>query len=348
MHELYSVKQTARIFGLRPSQLRYWTQTGFVTPTVRKKGRLFYTFRDLIGVKTAVELLNSGLKIDDARPSLDALRKTLPREVKPQASLRVACDGQRIVLHNDDGVDTGSQPLLSFPISQLRSQVEAVMSESGEQATVVEEIIHRRALGTQADAETSDPVSQSSDEVDTAAPQAEPASAEESAPGQMMVVDSTEPHGQPSAYEAFLEGYRAEEKGDFERAILWYSRAVDAEPSMAAAHTNLGNLYYERGSFELAKNAYETALEHEPNQAEARFNLGNLLDEEGDPDAAIQELRRVVAAYPGFADAHYNLGLYLLRVGGVTQARAHLGRYVDLDPDSPWAERARELLRASS
>ena len=81
MIELYSVKETAKLFGLKPSQLRYWTQTGFVSPTVRRNGRLFYTFRDLVGVRAAKELLASGMTMDQARPSIDVLRDRLPERV---------------------------------------------------------------------------------------------------------------------------------------------------------------------------------------------------------------------------------------------------------------------------
>jgi hypothetical protein len=34
----------------------------------------------------------------------------------------------------------------------------------------------------------------------------------------------------------------------------------------------------------------------------------------------------------------------LARVGGAEQARRHLERYLELDPDSAWAERARGFL----
>ena len=47
---------------------------------------------------------------------------------------------------------------------------------------------------------------------------------------------------------------------------------------------------------------------------------------------------------PEFADAHYNLGLALARVGGASQARRHLERYLELDTGSEWAGRAREFL----
>ena len=40
MIELYSIRDVARILAVQESRLRYWMQTGFVGPTVRKGGRL--------------------------------------------------------------------------------------------------------------------------------------------------------------------------------------------------------------------------------------------------------------------------------------------------------------------
>ena len=50
MIELYSIRDVARILALQESRLRYWTQVGFIGPTVRKCGRFYYTFRDLVAV----------------------------------------------------------------------------------------------------------------------------------------------------------------------------------------------------------------------------------------------------------------------------------------------------------
>ena len=48
---------SSRILAVQESRLRYWTQTGFVGPTVRKGGRFYYTFMDLVAVKAAKDLL---------------------------------------------------------------------------------------------------------------------------------------------------------------------------------------------------------------------------------------------------------------------------------------------------
>ena len=57
---LYSAAEVARLFELPESRVRYWSQTGFIAPSVRDGNRRFYTFRDLIAVKVAKELLDAG------------------------------------------------------------------------------------------------------------------------------------------------------------------------------------------------------------------------------------------------------------------------------------------------
>ena len=61
---------------------------------------------------------------------------------------------------------------------------------------------------------------------------------------------------------------------------------------------------------------------------------------------AIAELRRVCSSHPQFADDHYNLGLLLAGVGGATQAKMHMERYLELDSASVWAKRSREFIAA--
>ena len=154
----------------------------------------------------------------------------------------------------------------------------------------------------------------------------------------------TEANGGTTAYRHFIEACAAEDRGDADAAEHLFRLAVELEPRMAAALTNLGNLVYRQGELHEARSFYERALEHDPAQPEARYNLANLLEDLGETDLAIAELRRVCAAAPEFADAHYNLGVMLAQVGGTTQARQCLERYLELDATSDWAHHARSYL----
>jgi len=302
MIELYSIRDVSRILAVQESRLRYWMQTGFVGPTVRKGGRFYYTFPDLVAVKAAKDLLETGMPLQRVRKNVEALKHALPGDTHPTTKLRVCCDGETIVALADDVAfqPIGGQVVMAFSLPSFGEHVVATLAMP-------------RAP----------------------APSAIPAAVEDG---------PTEANGGTTAYRHFVEACAAEDRGDSDTAEHLFRLAVELEPRMAAALTNLGNLVYRQGELHEARGLYERALEHDPSQPEARYNLANLLEDLGETDLAIAELRRVCAAAPEFADAHYNLGIMLAQVGGTTQARQCLERYLELDATSDWARHARTYL----
>ena len=299
MIELYSIRDVSRILAVQESRLRYWTQTGFVGPTVRKGGRFYYTFNDLIAVKAAKDLLATGMSLQRVRKNVEALKQALPGDTHPTTKLRVCCDGETIVALADDIAfqPIGGQVVMAFNVPSFG-----------------EHVLHTLAMPRV---------------------EAVPAAVDDS---------PTEAHGGTTAYRNFVEACAAEDRGESDVAEHLFRQALDLEPNMAAALTNLGNLVYRQGELHEARSLYERALDHEPAQPEARYNLANLLEDLGHTELAISELRRVCSAAPEFADAHYNLGILLAQVGGTTQARQHLERYLELDGASDWARHARSFL----
>lgn len=311
MIELYSIRDVSRILAVQESRLRYWMQTGFVGPTVRKGGRFYYTFCDLVAVKAAKDLASTGMPLQKIRKNVEALKKALPDNTHPASRLRVCCDGETIVALADDVAfqPIGGQVVMAFTLPSFGEHVT--------QTLAMPRVMP--ALGG---------VPANSDGAPT------------------PVEDSpTEANSGPTAYRFFVEACAAEDRGDSQTAEHLFRQAIDLEPRMAAALTNLGNLVYRGGELEEARRLYERALEHDPAQAEARYNLGNLLEDLGETELAIAELRKVCATSPEFADAHYNLGLMLAHVGGTSQARQHLERYLELDGASDWAGHARSYLQ---
>jgi tetratricopeptide (TPR) repeat protein len=302
MIELYSIRDVARILAVQESRLRYWMQTGFVGPTVRKGGRFYYTFTDLVAVKSAKDLLAADVSLQSARKAVESLRKVLPQETNPSSRLRLCSDGATIVALADDIAfePIGGQVVMAFTLASFGEHVAEVL----------------------------------------AMPRVDPTAA----PVEEVTDSPTEANGGTTAYRHFVEACAAEDRGDAETAEHLFRQAIDLEPTMAAALTNLGNLVYRQGELEEARRFYERALEHDPMQAEARYNLANVFEDLGEIELAIAELRRVCAACPEFADAHYNLGIMLVQVGGTTQAKQHLERYLELDTGSDWAGHARGYL----
>jgi tetratricopeptide (TPR) repeat protein len=303
MIELYSIRDVSRILAVQESRLRYWMQVGYVGPTVRKGGRFYYTFRDLVALKTAKDLLAAGLSLQKARKNVEAIKRALPDDTHPTSRLRVCCDGETIVALADDVAfePIGGQLVMAFNLPSFGEHISQVL----------------------------------------AMPRVSP-----SEDGTPIVIEDnpTEANGGTTAYRHFIEACAAEDRGDSETAEHLFRQAIDLEPNMAAALTNLGNLVYRQGELIESRSLYERALEHDPAQPEARYNLANLLEDLGETELAIAELRHVCTSAPDFADAHYNLGIMLAQVGGTAQAREHLEKYLELDHASDWAGHARSFL----
>ena len=312
----YSVKDVARIVGLPESRVRYWAQTGFVGPSARLAGKPAYTFQDLLSVKTAKALVDNGISIPKARRSLEALKAQLPHIDRPLTQLRVVSDGERLIVV-DDGRSyepMSGQLLLDFDVGNLYGEVEELLRTP-------------------------------------TAPVPQPIAVPEPSTAygwlvEGLRIESSLDGADPEA--AQDEAGAAERDRLEERAIAAYRMAVQLDGDLAAAHTNLGNLLHRRGALEEARAHYERALLRDPDQPEARYNLGNLLDDLGDTERAVGEWYRVVQAHDNFADAHFNLGVALLRLDAPSRARVHLQRYLALEKEGEWAERARDLLAATS
>ncbi len=149
-----------------------------------------------------------------------------------------------------------------------------------------------------------------------------------------------------SAEDFFARGITLEEDpATHPQAIAAYKQALELDPEHAAAHINLGTLYYNRREYTLAEQHYRQAIEADPRYALAYFDLGNVLDETGRlPDAA-QAYRTAIQFAPTYADAHYNLALAYEKMKLPRKALPHWQTYARMDSSGPWAVHARAQIR---
>lgn len=128
-------------------------------------------------------------------------------------------------------------------------------------------------------------------------------------------------------------------------AMAAYLKVLELEPTHAAAHINLGTLYYNRQEFGLAEKHYRSAIESDPRYALAYFDLGNVLDETGRVQEAVQTYKVAIQLAPTYADAHYNLALAYEKMREPRKALKHWQSYVRLDTSGPWAVHARSQIK---
>jgi tetratricopeptide (TPR) repeat protein len=128
-------------------------------------------------------------------------------------------------------------------------------------------------------------------------------------------------------------------------ALAAYQKALEFQPNHAAAHINLGTLYYNRQDFALAEKHYRAALTSDPRYALAYFDLGNVLDETGRVQEGIQTYKMAVQLAPTYADAHYNLALAYEKIREPRKALKHWQAYIKLDTTGPWSVHARNQIQ---
>lgn len=123
-----------------------------------------------------------------------------------------------------------------------------------------------------------------------------------------------------------------------------YRKALELDPWLAIAYTNLGNICFRKGDEPQAERHYRRALEIDGKQPEAQYNLGYMMLERGKAAEAIPYFVGAIEADPRFADAYFNLAMAYEGTGDAPRARPCWKKYLDLEPTGTWAEIARRHL----
>lgn len=166
-----------------------------------------------------------------------------------------------------------------------------------------------------------------------------------------VVTSAAKPERKPTLVpknvaELFVRGIALEENSNtHNEAIATYQRVLEMDPEHAAAHINLGTLFYNRQDYALAEKHYRSAIEIDPRYALAYFDLGNVLDETGRVPEAIQSYKTALQLAPTYGDAHYNLALAFEKIREPRKALKHWRAYVKLDAAGPWSVHARNQIK---
>ena len=181
-----------------------------------------------------------------------------------------------------------------------------------------------------------------------------------------------------SAAAAFEEGQNAQQRGDMNSAIRFYTTAIAAdaslyqayyqrgtallsqnresdaladftkvvelEPKFARAHRGLGQIFLDRGQIEEAKKELALAIELEPRLTGVRIYYASALLRTGEPQRAIEHLRFAIEQKEELPLAHALVGVAEERVGKLNEAAADYARAIELDPSNATAHEGRARL----
>ena len=260
----YTTREVTELIGLPQETIREIARAGVLTPE-RSAGQHYrFSFQDIIVLRTAKELMGSGIPKARINQVLYGLKQSLPSS-RPLTSLRISGAGREVLLRENDQLvnPESGQTHFDFAIADLAGTVAPLARRAAEEAEHTDEL-------------TSD------DWYDLG-----------------VDLEAVSPADAPGAYERALEldpmhadahvnlGRLLQESGSFERAESHYQRALVAEPDNVLAAFNLGTLLEDLGRIHDAIAAYKRA----PDFADAHYNLSRLYELVGEHAEALKHLR---------------------------------------------------------
>ena len=313
----YTYGGAAKILDIPESKLRYWRRSGSSVPRAAAAASRSTPFRTWC-VKAAKELVERGFKAGRDRKALDAVRSTAaarrsPARLHPR---RLRWHARWWSSTSESAYEPTGQKVFDFALEDLAKK----SARPG-------------VLGTLA----SRPATE-------APPNATPL------PSPSIVALGAVSHGvtrspAPTTGSPRARAPRSSAAPSRGRAEDCYRQALTLDPGLAAARTNLGSLAYRRETSARRARPTRRRLLSIPISRKPGSTWRIWCWRPGDLELAVAELRRVFQGSPDFADAHYNLAVALERLGGRSQARSHLERYLALEPaTTAWAAEARALI----
>jgi tetratricopeptide (TPR) repeat protein len=275
----YTFAGAAKILDIGESKLRYWAQVGFVGPSAKRAGKAVFTFQDLVSVKAAKELVDRGFKAAEIRKTLDSVRASLPHVDRPLDRIRVAFDGDSLVVVDEGSAyETSGQKVFDFGLAELRTSAEHVSEVRPRTSAPDGEPVKRTAYDWFAEGTLRE--SAGAADADTVA---------EACYQQALTLDA----GLAAAHTNL--GSIAHRRGDAAEARAAFERALALDPDQVEARYNLANLILESGDVELAIAELRRVLQSAPDFGDAHYNLAVALERLGGRSQARAHLQKYLA-----------------------------------------------------
>jgi len=285
---------TQRIYGWRELQ-RILTLTPRRAAQLRRldllRGDSGYTFRDLLALRAAAELLDAGASVRQIRDALAGLRRHGLSE--PLAEVRFVVEGGKLLAQSD-------RARFDPRTGQLTLALDAGGLEADAQAALRTGLVRPLAPPAQ----QAEAWFERASEWD-----ADPAQWEEAidAYRRVVAIDPT--------YAAAWNnlGLLLHRLGRWDEARRAYAQALTHDAGCCEAAYNLGSLHEDQGDVESAIACYRRALAASPDYADAHFNLAGALARAGRNDEAVGHWQRYLDLDSGspwarIARAHLDVG----------------------------------------
>jgi Tfp pilus assembly protein PilF len=133
---------------------------------------------------------------------------------------------------------------------------------------------------------------------------------------------------------------------DFDKAIEHYQAVLLADESNTDARLGVANAHMMNRDIDAAMAEIEKINVADISDPIVFYNIGSLLFDQGQSAEAATYYELALQRNPNFADAHMQLALCMIQQGMMEEAKPHLEKVIELDPDSPNAALAQDFLNS--
>jgi tetratricopeptide (TPR) repeat protein len=265
----YSTKDVAALLGLSAVQVRSYVRAGFLAPRQGPRGEYYFSFQDLVLLRTAKGLLAARVPQRRIHLALQNLREQLP-EGRSLSGVRISAEGHHVVVR--DGRDVwnpeSGQALFDFELAELAREASTLPLRTPARPTPT------------TTPETAESWFEQGSELEY-----------DDAPEEAMAAYRRALELDASLPDAHLNlGRLLHERGETAEAESHYRQALAVRPEDATAAFNLGVALQDLGRLRDAAKAYEAALGNEPGYADAHYNLAGIYEKLGEKESAFRHL----------------------------------------------------------
>lgn len=119
-------------------------------------------------------------------------------------------------------------------------------------------------------------------------------------------------------------------KGEYDKAIKDYNKAIELNPDFAGAYNNRGFAYYHQSDYDKAIENYNTAIELNPDDVGAYNNRGAAYANVGNYKKTIEDFTKAIELNPDSHEAYYNRGLAYTEKGDSDKASKDYNKAIEL------------------
>jgi tetratricopeptide (TPR) repeat protein len=309
IRQLYTPAMLADLLNVSVREIRRWRKLGLIIPVKEIHRLAYFDFQEVVNARRLADLLAQGANPQKIAQQLAELVKLYPDAERPLTQLSLLIEGKQLLMRGEGK--------LIEPRGQLRIDFEA-LDDSDER---------------------------------NAQPESENDSRENLISFKYPTPKGTTSEGHTFHFDRQIlldEAIELEDQGELENAIACYRLILAHDGPTAELCFQLAELLYRQGDLSAACERYFMAVEMDSHFVEARANLGCVLTELGQHELAVAVFKGALELHTDYSDVHHHLAQVLDDLGRAEEARNHWERFLNLTPNSPWAQEARKRLEIES